>query len=178
MIAFAYKCSAAAILMLALAAPASSASAQRAVADGQLREAKAAARQLIESCGNLPKTEVVVNSQPQSTDSTTSIDVQGSEVFFKVGGSASSCVLVTFIAQASAPGPFAVMRVKALLDGKQSIDDEIQLVAETENFSEAHSYNFLFVGVQPGDHFLNMQYRSANNDTIAINDFNLSVRHR
>jgi hypothetical protein len=171
--------SAAVLLTTALALPALSASAAtRGPAGGQLPEPKASTRQLIESCGNLPKTEVIVNSLSQSTDSTSLVDVESSEVFFKVGGTKPTCVLATFAAQAFAPGPFALMRVKALLDGKQSVEGEIQLVAESENFADAHSYNFLFVGVNPGDHLVTMQYRSPNNDEVFINDFNLSVRHR
>jgi hypothetical protein len=178
MTTFAKTCSAA-VLMLALATPASSASAQRASADGLAPGDNAGARSVLkQSCGNLPKTEVVRNNGSQNTDSTTFVLVNGSEADFKVGGTAASCVIVSFSAQAFAQGPFAVMRVRALLDGNESSDGSIQLVAESENFSDAHAYNFLFPSVAPGVHSFRMEYLSVNNDTVFINDFDLNIRHR
>jgi hypothetical protein len=173
------NCSAAALLTLAMAAQASSAPAQRASAgDGQAPGGKVSARALDQACGNLPKTDVVVNSLSQNTSSVTLVDVQGSDASFIVAGPTRSCVLVSFAAQAFAPGPFSFMRVRATLDGAPSIEGEIQLVAESENFSSAHAYNFLFPSVAPGSHVVRMQYRSPNATEIAINDFSLNVRHR
>jgi hypothetical protein len=54
------------------------------------------------------------------------------------------------------------MRVQALLDGKPSIEGSIQLVAESEDFSQAHAYTFLFPSVSPDLHNVKMQYRSWN----------------
>jgi hypothetical protein len=178
MITSARNYSAAAILMLALATLASPASAAQRAIDGQARETKASARALAQGCGNLPKTEVIVNSLSQSTSSVNLVDVEGSGISFNVGGTGNSCVIVSLGAQAFAPGIAALMRVRALLDGKPSIDGEIQLVAESVSFSDAHAYNFLFPSVTPGNHFFSMQYRSPNADEVFINDFDINIRHR
>jgi hypothetical protein len=179
MTAFARKYSAAAILMLALATQASSAPVQRAQAiDGEASGGKASARALAQGCGNLPKTEVIVNSLSQDTDSVNFVDVEGSETAFDVGGSAKSCVIVSFGGQAFAPGIANFMRIRATLDGVASIEGDIQLVAESESFSDAHAYNFLFPSVSPGRHVFGMKYRSPNNGFVAINDFSLNIRHR
>jgi hypothetical protein len=172
------KICSATILVLALAAQASLAVAAQRAANGQAPEAKANARQLIQNCGNLPKTEVIVNGKPQSTDSTTFVKVEGSDLSLNIGGSTESCVIVSFSGHASAPGIFKRMGVRALLDNVPSIDGEITLVAESGSFFEAHAYNFLFFGVKPGLHFFRMEYRSANADKLTISDFNLNIRHR
>jgi hypothetical protein len=178
MTAFAKICSAA-ILSVALAALASSASAaQRAPVNGQAAEARATARQFLENCGNTPLAEFVVDALTQSTNSTTLVDVDRSFRSFTVGGNKPSCVIVRFSAQAFAPGIAEFMRVRALLDGKPSIENEIQLVAESVSFSDAHAYTFLFPSVPPGLHNVKMQYRSPNAGTVSINDFNLEIRHR
>jgi hypothetical protein len=171
-------CSAAAILTLALAAQAPTAFAQNAGADGQSAGPRSSPRALVQGCGKLSKTEVVVNSKSQNTDSVTFVSVEGSDTFFSVAGQTASCVIVSFSAQAFASGIGAVMLVRALLDGKPSIDGEIQLVAESGLFSDAHAYNFTFPSVSPGDHDFRMEYRSLNNDTVAITDFNMNIRHR
>jgi hypothetical protein len=177
MTAFTKFCSAA-ILTAALATHTSSASAAQRAADGQAPAAKAGARQLTQSCGKLPLTEVVVNSKPQSTASKSFIEVEGSNVLFDVGGSAKSCVMVSFTAQVAAPDPLNLMLVRAVLDGVPSIDGEIQLVAETDNFTEARAYSFLFPLVAPGSHSFEMQYSTPNGPTVFINDFNMDIRHR
>jgi hypothetical protein len=180
MIAFARGYFPTATLVLALALTASSASAaQRAPgADGQEPGQKVSGKALAQGCGNLPKTEVIVNSLSQTTSSVNFVDVEGSDTSFKIGGSVRSCVIVSFAAQAFAPGPLIFSKVRALLDGAPSIDGEIQLAAESENFSDAHAYNFLFPSVAPGSHVFSMQYRSPNADEVSINDFDINIRHR
>lgn len=176
---FARGCSAAAILTLALTAQASFATAQRGpLADGQAPGAKVSTRALAQGCGNLPKTEVIVNSLSQSTSLVNLVDVEGSAISFNVGGTGSSCVIVSLGAQAFAPGTAAFMSVRTLLDGVPSIDGEIQLAAESVSFSDTHAYNFLFPSVKPGNHFFSMQYRSPNADKVFINDFDINIRHR
>src|SRR5688572_18411580 len=108
-LAFARTCSAAAIVTLALAAQAPFACPLRApVADGPVAGDKASAR-LFENCRKLPVTEIAVLSAPQTTSSTSFIDVIGSGVDINVAGKATSCVIVSFSAQAFAPGLFNAM---------------------------------------------------------------------
>jgi hypothetical protein len=179
MITSARNYSAAAILALSLAAVASSAfAAGRPAADGQGREARATTRQALEDCGNTPLAKFVVDSLTQSTNSPTLVDVDRSFRSFTVGGNKPSCVIVRFSAQAFAPGIGEFIRVRALLDGKPSIENEIQMVAESVSFSEAAAYTFLFPSVSPGVHSVRMQYRSPNTGTVSINDFNMEIRHR
>jgi hypothetical protein len=167
------------LLALALIAHVATAAAQRAPVNGQAPEPRATTRSVLkQSCGSLPFVEVIRNNGSQNTDSTSFVNVNGSDITFRVGGTAASCVIVSFSAEAFAPGPFALMRVKAFLDGNQSSDGEIQLVAESNTFADAHAYNFLFPSIAPGLHTFRMQYRSVNNHTVAINDFDLNIRHR
>jgi hypothetical protein len=173
------KFSAAAILTLALAAQASYApAAQRAGAGGQAPEAKVSARQFLEKCGNTPIAEFVVDSLSQSTNSTGFVDVARSFRSFSVGGTKPSCVIVRFSAQAFANGLGEAMIVQALLDGKVSIEGPILFVADSDFFAGAHAYTFLFPSVSPGQHSVRMEYRSLNSGTVAINDYNLEIRHR
>jgi hypothetical protein len=175
---FAKTCSAAALTFALVAQASFATAAQRAPVNGQPPEAKATARQDLSNCDKLPLTKFVVDSVNQSTDSTTFIDVDRSLRSFNVGGAGSSCVVVRFSAQVRAQGIFEHMRVQALLDGKPSIEGPVTLVAESEDFSEAHSYTFLFPSVSPGFHNVRMQYRSGNAGTVDLNDFNLEIRHR
>jgi hypothetical protein len=179
MISFSRNGFAAAVLALALASQASSATVKRiSPVDGEAPGGKVSGRALAQGCGKLPQTEVIVNSLSQSTDSVNFVDVEGADTAFDIGGSAKSCVIVSFSAQAFAPGIATFMRVKATLDGVPSIEGDIQLAAENVSFSDAHAYNFLFPSVSPGRHVFGMQYRSPNAGSVAINDFSLNIRHR
>ena len=134
------------------------------------------------SCGKDLKNVEIAQGSGLSTDSTTFTDVTGSEVSFNIGGKNDTCVLVNFSAQAFAPASGGkLMKVRALLDGGvESTDGDIQLVAESGAFSDAHAYNFLFTNVAPGAHSVKMQFErtSSGTDKVFINQFTAVVYHK
>jgi hypothetical protein len=87
---------------------------------------------------------------------------------------------VDFSAQSFAPGAGTLLFVRAVRDGAiQSVDGNIQFNAESGTLSEAHAYNFLFTNVPPGAHTVKMQIRSRiNGDSVAVNNFNMTVHHK
>src|SRR5262245_41575645 len=143
--------------------------------DGQPAGDRAAGARALTSCSKLSRIEVAQSGVSQSTGSTVPVDVVGSSIGFIVGGAVPSCVLVSFSGQAFGPANGTLMMVRAVRDGAiVSVDGEIQFVAESITFSDAHAYNFLFTGVPPGFHSVKMQYRSFfAGDTVTINDFDM-----
>lgn len=131
----------------------------------------------VTSCQQPIKVKVAQSSSSQSTTSTAFVDLVGSNVSFKVGGTVNTCVLVDFSAQAFAPNLGTLLMVRALRDGSLvSVDGEIQLEADSAQFSDAHAYNFLFTNVPPGRHSVKMQFRTFfAGDNVTINDFNMRV---
>src|SRR5262249_24498258 len=127
------------------------------------------------SCGILPQTVVVQSGTPQSTTSTSFVNVIGSGVSFTQGGTSAACVIVSFSAQVFTP--LGGIIVRALLDGTESVDHTIDFVFASGNFA-AHAYNFLFPAVSPGGHTFRMQYLSASAANATIQSFDLNIRHR
>src|SRR4029453_8539489 len=82
-------------------------------ADGQAAGAKAGTR-IVTRCGKLLKTDVAQSSMPQSTTSTTFIDVAGSTVSFNIPGTVNTCILVDFSGLVAAPS--SLMNIRAVRD--------------------------------------------------------------
>jgi hypothetical protein len=71
------------------------------------------------------------------------------------------------------------MWVRALLDGRPSIDGEIAFAAEDGAFAQARSYSFLFRRVEPGLHEVFLEYRSqVDGEAVIIDKFAVEVQHR
>jgi len=101
--------------------------------------------------------------EPSVTESSSFVTVPETHVGFTQGGSSKSCVIVRFSAETFASGPDSAVRVRALLDNtKVAIPAEVTYSA-VDNFDRAaHSYEFVFPNVAPGNHTIKMQFRSAN----------------
>ncbi len=147
--------------------------------DGQASGSRSVGTLAQTSCNKAPKIEVAQSSSGQSTNSSTFVDVAGSDVSFNIGGSNNTCIIVSFSAQGFAPSG-RLMHVRALRDGSiESVDSAIQFVAESTTFSDAHAYNFVFTNVPPGAHTVKMQFRSQTSGSdVFINDFDMLTYHK
>ena len=124
----------------------------------------------VTNCGTAPKKILVAQSDAgQSTSSVNFVDVIGSEVNFNIPGAditGSTCVLMDFSAQASAPVSNA-----AMVPGSPAVFNAVEL--------DAHAYNFLFENVRPGLHSVKMQYRSLlPGISVSIVRFDMVVHHK
>lgn len=86
------------------------------------------------NCGVLQRVNTVHSTNSQTGISNIFAPVAGSLVNFNINGVGNSCVIVSFSAQAYAPAGRLIW-VRALLDGAQSIDEQIAFAAEDGNFA-------------------------------------------
>ena len=133
------------------------------------------------NCGRLTVSDDAQNGVTQDITQSNPTDLNGSAITINVGGSAPSCVIVDFSAQASIfPGN---MFVRAILDNTDvSVDGKIILTQTGQ--TGTYGYNFLFTDVPLGSHTVKMQVwvtpdgnGNGPKDGV-INDFNMVVRHR
>ena len=82
--------------------------------------------------------ETVHSTTSQTGSSNVFTPVAGSLVNFTVGGTAESCVIVSFSAQAYAPGNRLIW-VRAVRDATVSVDGPIAFAAEDGAFAQSHS---------------------------------------
>lgn len=139
------------------------------------------------NCGALPQVNTVHSTDSQTGSSprhTSFAPVAGSLVNFTVGPGASSCVIVTFSAQAYAPNGRLIW-IRAKLDdfvsseAGQSVDGQIAFAAEDGDFAQTHSYSFLWPSVSPGAHQIRLEYRSqVHGQAVNIDRFAVEVQHR
>jgi hypothetical protein len=91
-------------------------------------------------------------------------------------GSANGCVIVDFSAMVNTLGTTALY-VTATLDGKASLPDYSQLIANNGTF-EARSTSFVFSSVTPGLHQVKVLFRSSTNGTaVNINRSNIIIHY-
>jgi hypothetical protein len=129
-------------------------------------------------CGALPRVSTVHSTITQTGTSNNFAPVAGSLVDFTAGGAVSTCVIVSFSAQAYAPLGRLIW-VRAILDGAPSVDGQIAFAAEDGNFAQARIYNFLFPSVAPGAHQVFLEYRSqVSGQAVNIDHFAVEVQHR
>jgi hypothetical protein len=146
-----------------------------------------------ESCGNLNKTEWNANFQGQTLNSETFVRLDQSSTPFTVRGSGESCVLVDFSIVGnvvSVNGFGNNIRFRAILDaaGSNPITSAgqpaqmIQQPPNGENDAEAHSFQFVFPGVAPGQHDVAIQYKVQNAGSQVpsggTDQWIMTVRHR
>jgi hypothetical protein len=150
--------------------------------DGQAPGAKASTRASVnKACGPLPKVDILASDVNTTTSSTSFVTLFGGTRTINVGGTASTCVVVDLSVQGFAPtaATDTLMMVRVLLDGVSSANGEIQMVAESDTWSDAHAYNFVFPSVPPGFHTITLQFRTFfSGDTVHINDYSAIINHR
>jgi hypothetical protein len=158
-----------AALALALAVPA--ASIAQAASDGQsvtsARDAASTRTVTGGACTDLSNVKFKTDDNPSSsTNSSAFGDISSGNVTFTQGGESAGCVIVTYSAESYAPYG-RLLRIRARLDGSKvaepgavqfSGDDDEN---EDGGWSRSHSFAFVFPSVEPGEHTLNMQFRSA-----------------
>jgi hypothetical protein len=149
-----------------------------------------------QSCGNLRQTETSWSTGlNQNVNSTTRVDVQGSNANFTVGGSGNSCVIVRIdvLAAVFSDAPSGqILSLIAIMDGGTIFP--VNAIAEiqtpqfafsgTGNFPVTTSADFIFPAVSPGPHTVKIEaaasFPNANQDgpESTISDFSMIIAHR
>ena len=111
------------------------------------------------------------------SSSTTYANLAQTRVNFIQGGTGPSCVIVRFSAEAGAgPGPW--LELRAVLDGVTVALPPTVRFGINEGSEVARSYDFIFPSVGPGNHTLQMQFRSSNGTSVFISNRSTIVLHK
>ena len=120
----------------------------------------------------------------KSTNSTSFVNVPNGGVSFTQGGTGSSCVIVTFTAEAFA-GFSGLLQIRARLDNSSiAAPGIVQLSGDDDedgdgDWARAHAFTFIFPSVAPGAHTVHMQFRSVFFfEPVTIHRHTVVVQHR
>jgi hypothetical protein len=116
-----------------------------------------------------------------SQEGTTAIDfvnVPGGYVNINVGGTSPSCVIATFSASARANN--SIMFVRARIQQLGAIAEPASaFFAEPSGvFFKAHSMQFVFPNIPPGQYTVRAQFRSQNGQLVVVGSRTLTVEYR
>ena len=124
------------------------------------------------------------NSINKSTSSTSFVNVPNTGVSFTQGGASSGCVIVTFTAEAFAPGS-RLLQIRARLDDSvTAAPGNVQLSGDDDEdgdgrWARSQAFAFIFTSVAPGSHFVRMQFRSPDVfGSVLIHKHTVVVQHR
>jgi len=120
----------------------------------------------------------------KSTFSSSFVDVPNSAVLFTQGGAVASCVIVTFTAEAFAPGS-RLLQIRARLDNSvTAAPGNVQLSGDDDEdgdgrWARSQAFTFIFPSVAPGPHNVRMQFRSPDVfGNVYIHKHTIMVQHR
>jgi hypothetical protein len=112
------------------------------------------------------------------TDSTDFINIPHAALDVTVGGSAPTCVIVSFSAQTKTASK-ENMDVRAKITGVGIGEPEDVTFGSGTGELEARATQFVFANVPPGDHTVHIQYRSAKAGTVVkLCEPTVVVHHR
>src|SRR6476620_581694 len=114
--------------------------------------------------------KITVATDFNTTTSKTFVRVTNSQISFTQGGTAPSCVIVSFTSEASAAAN-EVMRMRVLLDSSTTClpDDNIFVRSNATVTDLAdRAMNFVCPDIAPGDHDVQVQYRSTNGGSVSL----------
>ncbi len=118
------------------------------------------------------------------TSSSSFVDVPNSTVTFGQGGTTSGCVIVTFTAEAFAPGN-RLLQVRAILENSVvAAPGNVQFSGDDDEegddrWARSHAFTFIFPSVAPGLHNVRMQFRSPDIfGNVYIHKHTVVVQHR
>jgi hypothetical protein len=89
---------------------------------------------------------------------------------------ASNCIVVDFSAYGAAQNDDILM-VQALLDGAVMFPGEIQLSGSDPHYASAHAFSWTGTAT-PGNHIVQIQFRSFFGNTVVLHRHTTIVHHR
>jgi hypothetical protein len=130
------------------------------------------------------RTDYATQSITHSTTSTTYINLIDGTVAFRQAGRTPKCVIVEFSSMAFAGGnPGEVMFVRAVLDGTVVGDPaDTQFSGDDDEdvdnrWARTQAAQFAFASVAPGNHTIQIQFRSNFGGIVALRTGLASVAH-
>jgi hypothetical protein len=124
------------------------------------------------------KFKFVTKDTSQASSSTTFAAVIDSPTSVKIKNE-PGCVVVTFSAMAFASAATGeLLSVQAVLDGATLAQPGVvQLVAQSNSLADAHTMTFVFPSVDPGNHTIEMQFKSRfNGQSVTLNKWTMTVQ--
>ena len=111
------------------------------------------------SC-DLGGAKVTTAGGDHGTSSETFSAIAHTGISFQQGGTTDGCVNLSFSAEALAPGA-TLMEVRAVLDDSVEASPGPVYFAREDDVLRSRAFNFLFPGVAPGPHRVEVHFRST-----------------
>lgn len=149
---------------------------------GGLEERGSSRAQLNANCDTSKSSVTASDLLNSSTTSTTYVDVPEATVSFKQKGTKPGCVVVDFFAVAFAPFDAALF-VHVLLDGVEIFPGPGQFSGDDDedvdtHWSRAQAFSWIAPDVAPGNHTVQVQFRSYFGTDVFIHKHITIVHHR
>jgi hypothetical protein len=125
------------------------------------------------------KFKFVTDSTSQSTLSSVFTLLTDSDTVVSIKGDNPGCVVVNFSGQGLARSTQGkTMNVQAVLDNATIAEQgAVQFVAESGTLSDTHEMFFVFPSVEPGEHTLQIFFRSGvNGQNVFMNKWSMTVQ--
>ncbi len=135
-----------------------------------LTDSAAAAPLVNVACGTTGSNAKVYTAMVQNSGSSSFVDVIGTNVTFKQGGTTNGCVIVTFAAEAMV-STSAQMIVRALLETDAVCGPaDVSFVPSSLQPAGlgARSMTFVCTNVAPGNHTVRMQFRFTGAGSVQL----------
>lgn len=122
------------------------------------------------------KVKIVTSDLSSFTASKTFVHISEAALSFTQGGASASCVIVRFSAMTFAFDSTVIIR--AYLDNTTTValPAAVQYSHNDVGAAGAHSFEFVFPRVAPGNHIVHMQFKSADGKTVGVNPHNTVVQ--
>ena len=142
---------------------------------------KAAVRNLVTPAAagtcNLNRVRYRTATNQNSTYSVNFVDVPDSSINVNIGGVNPSCVIVTFSASARVVN--SIMYVRAYIPqlGATAQPETAFFTALSGNLFHAHSMQFVFPSIPPGQYSVRVQFRSQNGQLVVVGTRTVTVQY-
>jgi len=127
---------------------------------------------------NLNRVKYRTATNQNSTYSVNFVDVPESSININIGGPNPSCVIVTFSASARVVN--SIMYVRAYIPqlGATAQPETAFFTALSGNMFHAHSMQFVFPSIPPGQYSVRVQFRSQNGQLVVVGTRTTTVQYR
>jgi hypothetical protein len=127
---------------------------------------------------NVNRVKFRTSVNQNSTFSIAFVDVPDSFVSIDIGGANPSCVIVTFSASARVVNSIMYVRAHIPQLNASAHPETAFFTALSGNLFHAHSMQFVFPSIPPGQYSVRVQFRSQNGQLVVVGTRTVTVQYR